>query len=51
MDANAPPGQADDTIVFAQGYATTATTAFLRAALQAQQLCLPATMLDRDQLG
>jgi len=43
MDANAPPGQADDTIVFAQGYATTATTAFLRAALQAQQLCLPAT--------
>ena len=43
MDANAPPGPADGTTVFEQGYTTTTTTKFLREALQAQQLCLPAT--------
>ena len=43
MDANAPPGKADGAVVFEPGFSSTASTALLRAALEAQELCLPAT--------
>ena len=43
MDANAPPGAADDTVVFEQGFATTTGTPLFREALEVQRLCLPAT--------
>jgi len=43
MDANAAPGPADGATVFTAGFATSSSTVFLKEALHAHGLCLPAT--------
>ena len=43
MDANAPPGEFENGIVFQSGFATAANTGKLRDFLRTNQLCLPAT--------
>ena len=43
MDANAAPGPADGISVLKPGFATSSSTIFLKEALHARELCLPAT--------
>ena len=43
IDANAAPGPMDQSIVFAEGLATSANTGYFRNSLCTQGLCLPAT--------